>query len=191
MPRLQPYEIAAYARHAGWRGQDVRIAVAVALAESSGNPEAINTSNSNGSTDYGLFQINSVHRGILAGGNWRDPKDNAAMAKRVWDGRSGDKWRAWVAYSTGAYLRHMSVDIEPRPGPGMLPDASGEMPSHVPEAAIEFTDRLTDPGFWQRVGMVLGGGMMVVLGLVALVGKNITKLPLPIGKIAKTVKAVT
>ncbi len=35
--------------------------VKIALAESGGEPLAVNTSNSNGTVDYGLFQINSMH----------------------------------------------------------------------------------------------------------------------------------
>ena len=35
--------------------------LAIAQAESGCNPEAVNTSNSDGSTDTGLMQINSIH----------------------------------------------------------------------------------------------------------------------------------
>lgn len=42
-------------------GRDWKIGVAIATCESGLNSKAFNPNNSNGSTDTGLFQINSVH----------------------------------------------------------------------------------------------------------------------------------
>jgi hypothetical protein len=95
---------AAAAAQAGFAGADLVLAVAVAGAESNWRPDATNQ-NTNGSTDYGLFQINSVHAVILASGDWRDPYDNARFAKRIHDEAGG--WTPWVTFNTGAYLRHL------------------------------------------------------------------------------------
>ena len=46
-------------------GSNAEQASRVMMAESSGNPSAINTKNKNGSVDYGLFQINSSNVGEL------------------------------------------------------------------------------------------------------------------------------
>jgi hypothetical protein len=93
------------ARRAGFAGADLVVAVAVAGAESGWVPDATNA-NTNGSTDFGLWQINSVHATILAGGDWRDPYDNARMAYRVW-AEAGRAWTPWVTYNTGAYRSHL------------------------------------------------------------------------------------
>jgi hypothetical protein len=89
----------------GWRGADAATAEAIAHAESGLNSQATNE-NTDGSTDYGLFQINSVHRDILAGGNWADPADNAAMAYQVWL-QAGRSFSPWVTYWNGSYRQYL------------------------------------------------------------------------------------
>jgi hypothetical protein len=90
---------------AGFRGSDLIIFVAVAHAESGWKADARNE-NSDGSVDYGLLQINSVHAAILAGGTWFDAKDNAVMARSVWEG-AGSSWSPWVTYWRGTYRQWM------------------------------------------------------------------------------------
>lgn len=103
---LDAKDVAAIAHRAGWRGDDITIAVAVARAESGWNPKAVNNKNANGSVDYGLFQINTVHEAILASGNWADPEDNAKMAFQVWTD-AGRKWGPWVTYWSGSYKKYL------------------------------------------------------------------------------------
>lgn len=77
------------------------IMLAIARAESNLNPDALNY-NANGSTDAGIFQINSIH-----GENIEELKNadhNISMARKILD-RQG--LRAWVAYSSGAYLKYL------------------------------------------------------------------------------------
>lgn len=93
--------VAYVAAAAGFTGDDLPIAVAVAQAESGGNPSATHL-NGNGTTDFGLWQINSVHVAILALGDWRNPSTNARMAYAVWQ-ESG--WRS--TYNSGAYRRYL------------------------------------------------------------------------------------
>jgi hypothetical protein len=93
------------ARAAGFPEAQLDTAAAVAGAESGWNPTATNL-NANGTTDYGMWQINSVHAAALATGNWRDPTDNARMALAVWR-QAGGSWAPWVTYNTGAYLAHL------------------------------------------------------------------------------------
>lgn len=69
-------------------------AVRVARCESGLNPRAI----SRGGANWGLFQINKVHRGRVEsmGHRWEDlldPRVNAEVAKAIFDG-SG--WRPWA-----------------------------------------------------------------------------------------------
>lgn len=117
--RLSEKQVTDLAIAAGWRGADVAIAVAVARAESDWKPTAT-LLNTNGSTDHGLWQINSVHAAILAAGNWRDPADNAAMAFKVWK-ESGGRWRPWVTYNTGSYRKFLHATASPAPAAGCTP----------------------------------------------------------------------
>ena len=94
------------AQAAGFTGNDVVIAIAVAGAESSYQPTETHL-NTNGSTDYGEWQINSVHPDVLAIGDWRKVTDNAAMAHAIFadavrSGRSG--WSPWATFNSGRYL---------------------------------------------------------------------------------------
>lgn len=92
------------ARNAGFSGDDLVTAVAVALAESSGRPRATNE-NTNGSKDYGLWQINTVHQGAGFNPNKAfDPEYNAKWAHRLFQ-ESG--WKPWVAYNTGSYEKFL------------------------------------------------------------------------------------
>src|SRR4051812_48178503 len=61
-------------------------AIAVALAESGGNDQAMHK-NSNGSTDFGLWQINSVHTDLLKKYTWNNAGDNTEMARQIWEGQ--------------------------------------------------------------------------------------------------------
>jgi hypothetical protein len=84
-------EIAGYAHRAGFEYNDLVVATSVALAESAGDPEA-RARNRNGSTDSGLWQINSVH-GFLG---LKDPQTNADAAFEVWRVQG---WSAWYAHT--------------------------------------------------------------------------------------------
>ena len=96
---------AAAVRAAGFPTAMVPVMVAIAMAESSLRPTATHT-NSNGSTDYGLFQINSIHTDVLGMGSWSDPYVNAKMAKVIYD-RQG--LAAWSVYNSGAYNQYLSL----------------------------------------------------------------------------------
>lgn len=82
-------------------GHEWKIAMAVATAESSLNPQAVNQ-NRNGTRDIGIFQIND-HHGWSAEEryNWRN---NIAMAKEIRD-RYG--WSAWSVYKSGQFKQFM------------------------------------------------------------------------------------
>lgn len=88
----------------------VAMATAVAGAESSWNPTAVNKA---ARGNYGLWQINSVHDKLLDARNWRTPADNAWMAYQVWDAADGDKgngrgsWKPWSVYNSGSYKAYL------------------------------------------------------------------------------------
>lgn len=72
------------------------VAAAIAMAESGGRSDAINSKNNNGSVDRGLWQINSVH----GRQSTTDPLNNARAAVAI--SKGGTDWRPWcVAWSNG------------------------------------------------------------------------------------------
>lgn len=85
---------------AGFEGEALRTAWALARRESGGRPDAESPSNTNGTRDHGLFQINDVHRGSwIDFDRLSDPLYNAQVAYRMSDG--GKDFSAWALGSTG------------------------------------------------------------------------------------------
>lgn len=173
MPTLTAEQIAGYARGAGFSGSDVTKAVAIAFAESRGNPKAINRANRNGSVDYGLMQINTVHKQLLASGKWDDPASNMAMARRVFLD-AGGKWTPWATYNSGSYLAFMpkaAIATKKPPGnaPTIVQPGQTDMPTPVTtvNAGFSFVDNL--PRFVQ--GII--GGLLVLFALYQMTGSNI------------------
>lgn len=68
----------------------VSVAVAIALAESGGNDQAVSPSD-----DWGLWQINGVHAGAWPGAPhaWLDPDTNARAAIAI--SSNGSDWGPW------------------------------------------------------------------------------------------------
>ncbi|HTW97920.1 MAG TPA: transglycosylase SLT domain-containing protein [Acidimicrobiales bacterium] len=100
---LSVAEIGALAFRAGFRGPALVMAIAVALAESSGDPNATDD-DSNGTVDRGLWQINSVHSEFSAACDY-DPACNAAAAFSVSAG--GSDWEPWVTWRRGAEIAYL------------------------------------------------------------------------------------
>lgn len=119
---------AAAVRAAGFPAAMVPVMVAIAMAESSLRPTATHT-NSNGSTDYGLFQINSSHTDVLGMGSWSDPYVNAKMAKVIYD-RQG--LAAWSVYNSGAYNQYLSLAESGSGGNGSSVPSTGTPISLLP-----------------------------------------------------------
>jgi hypothetical protein len=76
---------------------------AIAIAESSGNPTASHT-DSDGTTDYGLWQINSVH-GFNSAGLTSNPAYNAQAAVAVYNSQG---FGAWSTYGNSNYETALS-----------------------------------------------------------------------------------
>lgn len=98
----QPREICEWAYDAGWQdAKDLVVAVAVCLAESQGYDHAVNT-NPDGSTDRGIWQLNSVHKNITDFIAY-DPIAATDEAYGLFKSR-GDSFDDWAAYKSGVYL---------------------------------------------------------------------------------------
>lgn len=108
--RLTASEIAQYAAAAGFEGDDLPVAVSIALAESSGktdayNPEtAANTPEGLGSV--GLWQIYLKVHPEYTREQLLDPRSNAFAAYSVYR-QAGNSFRPWSTYKSGAYVAHL------------------------------------------------------------------------------------
>lgn len=118
--KLSAAEIARIARSAGFSGNDLSTAVAIALAESGGDPKIIGdkTLAPERGPSYGLWQINmgtKVHGKEFAGQDLLDPQVNANLAFYLY-GRAGNSFRDWSTFTqdnpkTGKpyYLAHLDA----------------------------------------------------------------------------------
>lgn len=93
---LSATQIARHAYDAGFRGDDLSTAVAIALAESRGNPSA---RNQKGEDSVGLMQINRRAHGDRFGTltDLMDPAKNMQAAYRLW--QSTGSFQPWTTYS--------------------------------------------------------------------------------------------
>jgi hypothetical protein len=187
MPTLSPAQIAGYAKAAGFTGTQVPIMTAIALAESGGRTDATNkNSDDYGSVDYGIWQINSHWNGdLLTLGDWRNPADNARMARAVFD-RQG--YKAWAVYNSKTYAGHLG-EAQQASGKWLPPPVPFPVPKGAPNLGL-----LINPHTWLRVAMFIGG---VTLMWWALLLMGWASLPAPVksaaakaAKVAITKKAL-
>jgi hypothetical protein len=136
---LDPTTIQTYAANAGFTGADLATAVAVAMAESQGNPQAYNPEKAAGTPagkgSYGLWQIYLNAHPEFAGQNLYDPQTNANAAFAVYQAAGG--FRPWSTYTNGQYQAFMTLpqgdatasSSVPSPSPAPLTiDASTGLP---------------------------------------------------------------
>ena len=89
-------------------GTNCAIAVAVALAESSGRTDATNFNHdSHHSEDRGLWQINSYWHPEVSSSCAFDASCNARSAKTIAHG--GSNWTPWATYNGGNYKKHLAT----------------------------------------------------------------------------------
>jgi hypothetical protein len=98
---------------AGFRGEGLKMAYAIAMAESSGNAYAHNPNAGTGDNSYGLFQINMLgamgperrHQyGLSSNEALYDALTNARVAYKMSNG--GRNWGPWSTYGSGAYRQY-------------------------------------------------------------------------------------
>lgn len=184
-------DTARAAAAAGFPDSELVTAVAVAIAESGLNAIATHRNN-NGSIDYGLWQINSVHNFTeITSGTWRDPTINAQMAYRVWRAAG---WNAWsvhrpsdaVGFARYQLARPVAVAAVAAIGRGGaaaqgavttptdaasgIAGAAGGLASAIPGAtlardAVAALRWAQQPTTWVRVAkVIIGSGMILAAG---------------------------
>ena len=109
---LSAAQIAVYAANAGWNGDDLATAIAIALAESAGNPQAIGDASLEPTKgpSYGLWQIDigSKANPQYANDNLFDPQTNAYDAYEIYQ-THGNSFSAWSTFSGGQYQAFLSA----------------------------------------------------------------------------------
>jgi hypothetical protein len=208
MPTLTPEQIAGVIKYYNTGGpspiapvtdNNGVIAVAIALAESGGNTEAVGGPNSNGTYDYGLWQINSIHNPpervkTSAASNW-------LFAWRI--AGFGLDWSPWSSYKSQngkspAYLAHMDVakkawgTAKPETIGG---NASGEVknaPTHTEyEGPLAFLNVFLIPGLWTRVAMMTVGALLILLVVASMLSKSKLANMVPMGRAINMVKGAS
>lgn len=106
MSNLSAAQIAAVAQRAGFRGEGLVKAVAVALAESGGNPRAVGVNSDRyRSRDRGLWQINSHWHPEITDAAAFNPVSCAAAAYKI--SSHGTNWSPWSTWKNGAAAAQM------------------------------------------------------------------------------------
>lgn len=155
-PRLAVEDLIRLAFLAGFRGDDLARAVAIALAESGGRADAIGDTALQDRTwgpSMGLWQIRSKHAETGRGGLRdamlnADPLRNAGAAFALYRARKG-RFDDWSAFKNKAYERFMpQVQAALRGLAGPAGSLSG---TGSPDAAIQASIG-RDPQFLQRIG---------------------------------------
>lgn len=193
MPIATDKQIAQYAYNAGWRGNDLTISVAVAIAESSGRTDVVNAIGC-----VGLWQVFArVHN--LNVNSLKDPQYNANQAYKIWKMQGWN--RGWSAYSNGAYKRYMSRATKAVAGINGVSNPGTGTPNPIgfpnPLSGIDDISKgiriLSDRQTWIRVGTILLGVALVIFALTKMTAQNknvtgVVKLAadiIPAGKVAK------
>ena len=104
---LTATQVAQYAYNAGFRGDGLIYAIAIAGAESGYRTDATNTvRNSPPSTDRGLWQLNSYWHPEVSDTCAFDPACSAQAVYKT--SSSGTSWTQWTTWNNGAYKSRLS-----------------------------------------------------------------------------------
>lgn len=117
MANLSDQQLAQYAYNAGFRGASLNTAVAVALAESHGDPSQVGDVGLQTGTwgpSVGLWQIRSLNPGHGTAAEQAernqtanlDPATNAANAYQI--SNQGTNFNPWSTYTSGAYHQFLN-----------------------------------------------------------------------------------
>lgn len=197
MAQLTKEQIAGYAKGAGFSGDDIGIAVAVAMAESGGNTQAHNTTPPDNS--YGLWQINMYGNlgpsrrtslKLKSNDELFDPAVNARAAHTI---KQGSGWGAWTTYTSGKYKKHLDESLASKIASGVIGGIGGAIASDTAASVDTSTPLNNVANSINSLGRNLFNtiasgtatavaGVLVILGIVILMRNQVSPK-----KILKTV----
>jgi hypothetical protein len=184
VPKLTGQQVARYAHAAGFSGWQLTQAVAISFAEDGSHDTRAVHHNSDGSTDTGLWQINSVHR--IPQAQLFDPAKNAQAAWEI--SHQGNDFTPWTTYTSGASgnetnAAQQAIDSANIPGEGSAGGVTGAVgdagntlhqaetnlnPLKWGEALASFLTTLGERSTWIRVAEIVGGLALGLAGLIFL-----------------------
>jgi hypothetical protein len=172
---------------------NLAVCVAIAKAESSGRTDATN-SNTNGTTDKGLWQINSIHDDLLPGQDRFDPNVNAQLMVQI--SSNGTNWQPWSTYNNNAYQAFLGEAMTTVSGktytpgtptslnPGSANTSTVGVTSTV--SGIEtFFSGLANPDTLIRLAQLAVGGTVILLAIVVFFHEDIAKAAVKGAKVAE------
>lgn len=201
-------DLVILAKSQGLTPEQARMAGAIGWLESHGDPNAHNTNASTGDNSYGYWQINMLgamgpERRVLFGisNNEQlfDPQTNARAMKIL--SANGQDFSPWSTYPEAKeWVKTHLIQTEGK-GPdegqstvGKIADALN--PVDELKAFVDIGNKtarwVSNADNWVRVGYVVGGGALIIVGLVMMVqsttlGSAVTQV-IPAGRVASMVK---
>lgn len=186
---LSPGQIKTYAQAAGFSGQDLNIATAIAIAESSGDPKAKNFV-----PCYGLWQVNmsgamgAARRkrfNLKSNDDLYDPETNARVAYALYKDNGSKFDKVWTTYDKGSYKQWLSAaekasssaDLGSKLGK-VEQKQNQELANLTPWVAIANAIRQFTEGFRQftLTSIVIGIALvLLVLGIILINEKSFGK----------------
>lgn len=156
------------------------LAAAIAQAESGGSA-TVTSSNPDGGTNVGLWQLDTKGKG--AGHTVAQLQNPATNARLTVAGSSdGTDWSAWATFASGAYKGFLNSSGD------VLPSASSAPPVTANQSGLaaigNFLSTLGQANLWIRVGEVILGIVLLAVGVA-----RITRAVPVATKIAKTAGA--
>lgn len=189
MAQLSPQQIAQASYNAGFRGQSLINAIAIALAESGGNTNAYNpelaAGTRSGSGSRGIFQIYGQAHPEYNSSLLFDPNTNAQAAFKVYQ-QAGNRFTPWSTFNLGSYKRYLGAaqnaaaqftgssggsiqSINTAQAPALQTTAGSAGGVQAPQniitqlfPGVNFKMVFTDWGF------IIGGSFLIMIGLIML-----------------------
>lgn len=175
-------------QQAGFKGEALKTAWAIAKRESGGRATAYNPDRSTGDDSYGLFQINMLGKmgpsrraqfGLKRNEDLLDPLTNARAAYKMSHG--GTDWGAW-GIGPNAYRKMPALDYSGFPGLQTLPyrpsyggPGASTLPFKIPKGEVD-VNRWTGQGTHITDGLDLNAGRKTAVDIMAAPG---TAVPAP------------
>lgn len=181
--------IARAAQTAGFQGEDVVLATAIAVAESDGHLDVYN-----GSCCYGLWQIHRLWNAQYPSAFTLSPINQARAALAIRNTPRG--WKHWEVYTNAqnpatavmrrSYLPYLSAARDAAAKVGAMDRKSLGESLILGMGVNEALDRFTSGKLWVRIGSALLGVVFLSAGIIMVGGELV--LPKGIRKAAGNVK---